>query len=259
MTSRVVPNCGTSAAVIPRLSESRGTAVVPHVQRRAPGEVVAEFIEEDAIDEAEPLRLYLATWVEDVTPELTGARPVMPSGVTDRKAECRRALLAIADAAGGEWPKRACEACKYFVLGADPGELSLGARLLADLRALFGDHDTLPTAAILESLAALEEAPWGDMYGKPLDSRRLAKMLGNYGAHPKVVRIGDMTPRGYTREALTDLWHRYLPPQSATSETSATSLASHVADVADTPESCARHQRYGPHPHCLDCAAAAQP
>ena len=31
MTSLAVPNRGTSAAVIPRLSKSRGTAVVPHL------------------------------------------------------------------------------------------------------------------------------------------------------------------------------------------------------------------------------------
>jgi hypothetical protein len=208
-------------------------AVTIHMRRRAPGEEIAEFIEEDAIDEAEPLRLNLSSWVEDIAAELTGARPAMPAGVTDRKAEVWRALLAVADAAGGDWPERARAACKHFVLGADPGELSLGVRLLADLRAIFGGHDQLATADILESLTALEEAPWGDIKGKPIDARRLAWMLGKYGAHPKVLRIGDTTPRGYTREALTDVWNRYLPQVSATAETSATPLARQVADVAD--------------------------
>jgi Protein of unknown function (DUF3631) len=238
-------------------------AITIHMRRRAPGETIAEFIEEDAIDEAEPLRLSLSSWVEDLGAGLTGARPVMPAGVIDRKAEVWRALLAVADAAGGDWPKRGRAACEHFVLGADPGELSLGVRLLADLRAIFGGHDQLSTVSILESLAALDEAPWGDMYGKPIDSRRLARMLGKYGAHPKVVRIGDTTPRGYTREALTDLWQRYLAPVSATDETSATSLASHVADVADvadTPAACPRHQtRWGPRKNCPDCEALATP
>jgi Protein of unknown function (DUF3631) len=238
-------------------------AITIHMRRRAPGEEIAEFIEEDAIDEAEPLRLNLSSWVEDIAADLTGARPVMPAGVIDRKAEVWRALLAVADAAGGDWPQRGRAACKHFVLGADPGELSLGMRLLADLRVIFDGHDQLSTASILESLAALEEAPWGDMYGKPIDSRRLARMLGKYGASPKVVRIGETTPRGYTREALTDLWHRYLPAVSATDETSATSLASHVADVADvadTPAACLRHQtRFGARKNCPDCEALASP
>lgn len=216
-------------------------AVTIHMRRRAPGEEIAEFIEEDAMGEAEPMRLSLTTWMENAEARLTGARPVMPAGVFDRKAEVWRALLAVADAAGGDWPQRARAACKHFVLGADPGELSLGVRLLADLRAVFNGQDQLSTTFILDELARLEEAPWGDMYGKPIDSRRLARMLGKYGAHPKVVRIGDTTPRGYTREALTDLWRRYLPPVSATDATSATPLASHVADVADvahTAEVC---------------------
>jgi len=61
-------------------------------------------------------------------------------------------------------------------------------------------------------------------------------MLGKYGASPKVLRIGDATPRGYTRETLTDLWNRYLPQVTATPATSATPLASHVADVADVAD-----------------------
>jgi Protein of unknown function (DUF3631) len=214
-------------------------AVTIHMRRRAPDEQIAEFIEEDAVGEAEPLRLSLASWVEDAAAELTGARPAMPAGVIDRKAEVWRALLAV------------------------PGELSLGVRLLADLRAIFGGHDQLSTVSILESLAALDEAPWGDMYGKPIDSRRLARMLGKYGAHPKVVRIGDATPRGYTREALSDLWRRYLPTVSATEETSATPLASYVADVADvadTPPACPRHQtRWGARKSCPACEALANP
>jgi hypothetical protein len=228
-------------------------AVTIHMRRRAPGEEIAEFFEEDAAEEAEPLRKNLAEWVGEVATELKGARPVMPPGVTDRKAEIWRALLAVADAAGGDWPDEARAACKHFMLGADPGELSLGVRLLADLRGIFGDHDQLSTATILESLIALEEAPWGDMHGKPIDSRRLARMLGKYGVKPKVVRIGDTTPRGYTREALIDEWRRYLSG-SATSETSATPLISHVADVEDvalTPAVCGNcgepHERYGDH------------
>jgi hypothetical protein len=224
-------------------------AVTIHMRRRAPGEKIAEFIEEDAIGEAGPLRLNLASWIEDTAAELTGARPVMPAGVIDRKAEVWRALLAIADAG------------KHFVLGADPGELSLGVRLLADLRAIFGDHDQLPTAAILDALAALDEAPWGDMFGKAIDARRLARMLGKYGAHPKVVRIGGATHRGYTRDSLADVWLRYLPPVGVTDETSVTALASNVTDVSSVthnPPACARHQtRFGARKDCPACEALA--
>jgi hypothetical protein len=210
-------------------------AVTVHMRRRAPDEDIAEFIEEDAIGEAAPLRQALADWMGSAADsELKGSRPAMPAGVADRKAEVWRALLAIADAAGGDWPAAARRACRHFVLATDPGELSLGVRLLADLREVFSGHDVMPTTTILEKLQAIEDGPWADMHGKPIDARRLSRMLGKYQVKPKVVRIGDFTPRGYTREQLADLWRRYLdPPVSATSATSATSLASHVADVAD--------------------------
>ncbi len=210
-----------------------------HMRRRAPSESIREFIEEDADEEAAALRMRLADWVSRA--ELKGARPEMPAGVTDRKAEVWRALLAVADAAGTGWPAKARAACRHFVLSNDPGELSLGVRLLADLRTIFGAADQLPTATVLEKLCGIEDAPWSDMHGKAIDPRRLSRMLGKYGVKPKVLRIGDSTPRGYTREALADLWLRYLP-LSATAETGATSLASTVADVADVAhasDSCA--------------------
>lgn len=206
-------------------------AVTVHMRRRAPDEEIAEFIEEDALDEAAPLRDALSAWA--ATADLKAARPVMPAGVTDRKAECWRALLAVADAAGAHWPEKARQACRHFVLAADPAELSLGVRLLADLRDVLADRDSMPTAEILEKLGAIEDGPWADMYGKPINARRLSTMLGKYQVKPKVIRDGDHTPRGYTREQLADLWRRYLDPAGgATSATSATPLISHVADVA---------------------------
>jgi Protein of unknown function (DUF3631)/Domain of unknown function (DUF3854) len=219
-------------------------AITVHMRRRAPDEDIAEFIEEDAIGEATPLRQALADWMGSAADsELKGSRPAMPAGVADRKAEVWRALLAVADAAGDDWPDRAREACRHFVLATDPGELSLGVRLLADLREVFGEHDVMPTTVILDKLKAIEDGPWADMHGKEIDARRLSRMLGKYQVKPKVVRVGDSTPRGYSREQLADLWRRYLdPPVSATSATSATPLASHVADVADvahTPRACA--------------------
>ena len=62
----------------------------------------------------------------------------MPDGVTGRAADVWEPLLAIADAAGEDWPKLAREACTELVTAAkttDSG--SLGVRLLADLRAVF--------------------------------------------------------------------------------------------------------------------------
>ena len=70
---------------------------------------------------------------------------------------------------------------------------SLGIRLLADLRQVFGEADVMATETILTDLHALDESPWADIRGKPLDSRGLANRLREYEIKPKVVRIG--TPR----------------------------------------------------------------
>ena len=92
---------------------------------------------------------------------------------------------------------------------------------------------------ILSRLIEIEESPWGDIRGRQLDERGLAKRLKAYGIKSKTVRIGDATPRGYTRADLFDAWTRYLPAQPGTSETSATSAthqAHHAGDVAHVAE-----------------------
>src|SRR5262249_14403771 len=113
---------------------------------------------------------------------------------------------------------------------------SLGVRLLADLRTIFKEKPKMPTVEILATLVALEEAPWGDLKGKPIDSRKLANFLRPYGVTSKNMRIGDDTMKGYTAEDLFDPWQRYLnsdkentpslsPNTSATSATPATAEA----------------------------------
>jgi Protein of unknown function (DUF3631) len=49
----------------------------------------------------------------------------------------------------------------------------LGVRLLADMHTAFGDADQRATASLLETLNAMEDAPWSDLKGKTLDSRGL--------------------------------------------------------------------------------------
>lgn len=112
-----------------------------------------------------------------------------------------------------------------LVADSKRGSPSLGIRLLADLRAVFGGDDHLATEDILHSLREIEESPWGDLRGKPLDARGLAQRLRPYEIKPTTVRIGDSTPKGYRREDLHDPWLRYLGPprhESATSATCAT-------------------------------------
>ena len=78
-------------------------------------------------------------------------------------------------------------------------------RLLRDLRTVFGAEDKLATETILSSLHAMYEAPWGELHGKPLDARGLARRLSKYEVKPSSVRIGDRTPKGYELSQLVDV------------------------------------------------------
>ena len=221
-------------------------AITLHMRRRAPEEHVHEYRERDVSVEAAPLRDRLDAWATANRDALTEARPRMPEGVRDRPAEVWEALSAVADVAGGGWPELARAACRHFVLDTEADDkLSLGLRLLRDLRTVFGDSDRMHSADIVAALKADAESEWRDLWGKELDQRRLAKELRRYGVESQDVRIGTVIRTGYTSDGdrgLGQAWHRYLShvgkrderDTSATAETSSDiGLFGHVADVAD--------------------------
>lgn len=80
-----------------------------------------------------------------------------------------------------------------------------GHKLLADIKAVFGDADRMATADLLERLAAIDEAPWGDWYDKPIDARWLTRHLKPFGVNSTNVRIGESSIRGYLVEDLMDV------------------------------------------------------
>jgi hypothetical protein len=207
-------------------------AVVVRMRRRAPTETVEPFRRRTSLVEGNELRDRLAAWTDAVRPTLGQTWPLMPAGIADRDADVWEALLATADATGGSWPNRARVAAITLVTAARESTPSLGVRLLSDLHNVFGERAVMPTADIIAALCAMEEAPWADLRGQPIDSRRLAHYLRPYGVSSRVVRIGSTTHRGYTREDLHDPWLRYLGV-SAASVTNVTCAAGHERGVTD--------------------------
>lgn len=236
-------------------------AVVVRMRRRAPGETVRPYRTRRDRPALEELADRLHEWARDNVDELQSAEPDMP--VEDRAADTWEPLVAIADVAGGEWPERARAAAKSFTAAADAddADANLSMRLLADLRDVFGDATTLHTSTILERLHGIEDAPWANFFGSPLDARGLSRRLKPYGITPKDVREGGGSNRkGYSREQFWDTWQRYLPAtrderdkgdmpgepcrgqepvadgirDNETSATGMTSKVAPVADVADT-------------------------
>src|SRR5262245_6656846 len=188
-------------------------SVINRMCRRAPNEKVTAFRRRVHAPEGHALRDRLAAWAGKAVDAMAAARPDMPPGIEDRNADVWEPLLAIADAAGGDWPQRARDAAVALVGAARDIEPSLGIRLLIDTKTVF-DHtraDALPTTVLLKALVDLPESPWGDLKGKAITDRSLARRLHQYGIKPKVVRVGENTPRGYHRADFHDAWLRYCP------------------------------------------------
>jgi hypothetical protein len=198
-------------------------AITIHLRRRRHDEQVESYRESKVTRQAELIREALSEWMTSVGESLVEAEPDMPPGVDDRPAEIWEPLLAIADLAGGHWPTTARAACTHFVFNQKTTP-SFGVRLLADLRALFTAEgtDRMHSAEIVTRLRAIEDAPWSDLSGKPLDSRRLAQELAVYQVAPMTFKHNGTNAKGYVtyptetqveQVGLSDAWARYLPAE----------------------------------------------
>ncbi len=240
-TEEIPAYCAVALAGLGGLPDTILTrCVIVRMRRRAPNETVEPYRRRVNGPDGVRIGARLAAWMASIQDRITDAWPTLPDGIQDRDADVWEALLVIADAAGGDWPNRARAAAVALVAESKQSTPSLGIHLLVDLRKVFGSHDALATETILTALVAMTESPWGDLRGKPLDARGLSHRLRPYGIAPKSVRIGDTTPKGYSRDDLHDAWTRYLPSPSAGTATSATSatnagIVAGVAGVADLP------------------------
>jgi hypothetical protein len=187
-------------------------SVIVRMRRRAPGESVEPWRLRVNGPDADLLRDRLRVWANDNQHRLGITWPDMPAGIEDRNADVWEALLAVADHVGGDWPERARVAAVTLVTQAADRAPTMGVTLLRDLKAIFDQlgEDKVATDTLLEHLIELDESPWGDLRGKELDARGLARRLHKYGVKPKVIRTPSGVMRGYERADLYDAWSRYL-------------------------------------------------
>ncbi len=184
-------------------------AIVVRMRRRAPGERIAPFRTRRDGPALDDLRRRLGEWIGNHLEDLHHAEPAMP--VEDRAADTWEPLVAVADLAGGVWPARARTAALVFVQQASEADnqQSAGMRLLADVRAIFGEWTVsfLTSQDLVNALCKVEESPWRDDY---LTTTKLAQVLRDYGIKPRRNAAG--TARGYRLEDFTDAFARYLTP-----------------------------------------------
>jgi putative DNA primase/helicase len=178
------------------------------LQRKTSADSAEDFSSTKPYPELRDLARRCARWAADKLDALHDTDPVLPDGFANRLADNWRALLAIADAAGGPWPKRARAAA--VAIGELP-DSDLGTMLLADLRDVFGTADALYTEAVVTGLLELAERPWrGVRKGRGADAAWIARTLAPFGIRSERIRNGDDRRRGYLRAALEPAWSRYL-------------------------------------------------
>lgn len=190
-------------------------SVVISMRRRAPGEQVEPFRLKRAERDAQPLVGRLEEWSVKAVDRLEDDEPVMPPGIVDRPADVWEPLIILGDAAGDQWSARIRQAAVKLNGERAERDPSLGVQLLSDVRTAFGDEDRMTTEALIDALVAMESAPWGDLRGKPIDARGIARRVKKYGVAPGDHRFGEATKKGYLRADFHDAWERYLLPDVA--------------------------------------------
>ena len=202
-------------ALIGRLPDTlHDRSVVIDLKRRLPSETIKPF-RSDRTEHLDVLARQAARWARDHAEEVGASDPEMPTGVFNRVADNWRGLLAIADAAGGDWPERARKALKEMKAASD--DESNITMLLADIEVIFAEKDSLPSADLVEALVEIESRPWAE-FGKsrkPITQNRLARLLRPLGIVPDNVRVGGKVPKGYQRHQFKDAWERYLAAAGA--------------------------------------------
>jgi hypothetical protein len=179
---------------------------------------------------AAPIVAMLQSLVIPLAGPLREARPTIPEDLGDRAADGWEGLLAIAEAAGEDWPKRAREAASELNgLGHDLDATTIGVQLLGDIEAIFRGKgvDRIASEDLVAALYQVEESSW-----EWVNKNILARKLKPFGIKPRVVRVGDRTPRGYHLEDFQDAFRRYLQ-MGETTATSATPQVVTTRDVAD--------------------------
>ena len=240
------PKCMAMIGKLPDTLEDR--ALVVHLRRKQEGETVERF-RADRLHEFLHLRRKAARWAEDNALRLRDMDPMVPQELNDRAQDNARAICAIADAAGGAWPKAIRDALVGAAAQVDDEPQSAGVLLLRDVAEVFDAKGiaSISSTGLCTALCELEESPWNEWRGgRPISTRGIAKLLKPYGIEPK----RDRHHRYYRRMDFTDAFKRYLSEGVKNSVTSYTSVMpghnlleknGNPYDAYSSRDTCKRH------------------
>lgn len=212
--------CPKAIALIGQLPDTlEDRSIVLLMRRKKKDEIVKPFRVGRDDKVLGPLARKAARWANDHFNALKNAEPEAPGALNDRQADNWRPLLAIADLAGGEWPRLAREsALGLFQIASDD---SARIQLLSDIRDIFKECDKTELASndLVTSLTVMEDRPWPEWRkGDPLTKTQLARLLKPFGVRPGQLWIdadGKKTKkRGYELGWFEEVFARYLPSET---------------------------------------------
>lgn len=139
---------------------------------------------------------------------LTVEQSELPERLSDRAQDGWEPLIAIADAAGADWPVLARNAAVELgtreVAGVEEREEIL---LLKDIRGLFykkEDPDFLSSSELLLALLSIKESPWLDGGHRPLTTHKMGKLLRTF----EIKSERNNQIRGYFLKDIVRHWDR---------------------------------------------------
>jgi hypothetical protein len=161
-----------------------------------------------------------ARFVSENRAAIASAEPEIPDGLHDRAADIWEPLFALADLAGGDWPRKAREAAEGLATGGQ-GRSPIGSFLIDIYYGIsVTKTDRISSRELVTWLNGFTDRPWHELPGlrivdrgqrKEVTELWLAQQLRPYGIRPKTIRIGDKTPKGYLEADLLDPFKRYVP------------------------------------------------
>jgi hypothetical protein len=158
------------------------------------------------------LRRKLLRWASDNMVELKSANPKMPEGFHSRLEENFHLLFAIADLAGGDWPKKVRAAA--IKVAREHNEPSLGKRGLAIFYAYFASRGPTLTSQQGERLLAAEDDAFADYKGRgrPINKYEVAQLFRPYQVYPGLIhpRGGHTADRGWNATSFAIAFKHYL-------------------------------------------------
>jgi len=194
----------------------RDRAIPIELRRRKPSERVERNRVRRRALACGPIKAQLEGWAasKGLDEVLSIEVPDIPEELDDRQQDVWEPLLAIADAAGGDWPQLARKAA--IVINANRElTISYAETLLRDIRVVFmtkTQEKAMFTVTLLSHLNSIEGSPWGSiMWGNSMNATSLAKRLRDFNIHPKDVRIGEANFKGYQYEDFREVFERNLP------------------------------------------------